>query len=100
MYFEIVGPITDIETIAVGRAIRQLSRLRRRHGGGRWRHLKGIATRRIVSGELRRAENHRYLEHGIGRVHHKIEGVLGRAMATRENGYALCVENRRGEDRD
>ena len=32
MYFEIVGPITDIETIAVGRAIRQLSQLRRRHG--------------------------------------------------------------------
>ena len=42
MYFEIVGPITDIETIA-GRSIRQLTRLRRQHGRGRWRKLKGIA---------------------------------------------------------
>src|SRR5258708_28299392 len=41
MYFEIVGPITDIETIAVGRGIRQLSRLRRRHGRGRWRENRG-----------------------------------------------------------
>jgi len=57
MYFEIIGPITDIETIAVGRAIHQLSRLRRRHGRGRWRKLKGIATVRIVSGELRRARS-------------------------------------------
>jgi hypothetical protein len=29
MYFEIVGPITDVEPIAAGRSIRQLSRLRR-----------------------------------------------------------------------
>jgi hypothetical protein len=58
MYFEIVGSITDIEAIAAGRSIRQLSRLRRQHGPGRWRKLKGIATVRIASGELRRAEIH------------------------------------------
>jgi len=29
MHFEIVGPITDVETIAAGRSIRQLSWLRR-----------------------------------------------------------------------
>ena len=71
MYFEIVGPITNVETIAVGRSIRQLSRLRRQHGQGRWRKLKGIA-----SGELRRAEIHWYEAHGIGRVHHKIKRFL------------------------
>jgi len=76
MYFEIVGPIADIETIAVGRAIRQLSQLRRRHGQGRWRKLKGIATVRIASGELRRAEIHWYEAHGIGRVCHKIKRFL------------------------
>ena len=65
MYFEIVGEITDIETIAAGRAIRQLLRLRRRYGHGRWRKLKGIATVRIASGELRRAEIHWYEAHGI-----------------------------------
>ena len=48
MYFEIVGPITDMETIAAGRSIRQLSRLRRQYGQGRWRKLKGIATVRVA----------------------------------------------------
>ena len=76
MYFEIVGPITAIETIAAERAIRQLSRLRRQYGRGRWRKLKGIATVRIASGELRRAEIHWYEAHGIGRVRHKIKRFL------------------------
>ena len=76
MYFEVVGSITDMETIAEGRSIRQLSRLRRQHGPGRWRKLKGIATIRIGSGELRRAEIHWYEAHGIGRVRHKIKRFL------------------------
>ena len=76
MYFEIVGPITDIEPIAAGRAIRQFSRLRRQYGRGRWRKLKGIAKVRIASGELRRAEIHWYEAHGIGRVRHKIKRFL------------------------
>jgi hypothetical protein len=73
MYFEIVGSITDVETIAAGRSIRQLPGLRRQYGQGRWRKLKGIATVRIASGELRRAEVHWYEAHGIGRVRHKIK---------------------------
>ena len=76
MYFEIIGPITAIETIAAGRAVRQLSRLRRQYGGSRWRKLKGIATVRLASGELRRAEIHWYEAHGIGRVRHKIKRFL------------------------
>ena len=79
MYFDIVdgvGPITDIETIAAGPAVRQISRLRRQYGRGRWRKLKGIATVRIASGALRRAEIHWYEAHGIGRVRHKIKRFL------------------------
>jgi len=76
MYFEIVGPITDVETIAVGRSIRELSRLRRQYGRGRWRKLKGVATVRVAGGELRRAEIHWYEAHGIGRVRHKIKRFL------------------------
>ncbi len=76
MYFEIVGPITAIEIIAAGRAIRQLSRLRRQYGRGRWRKLKGIVTVRMATGELRRAEIHWYEAHGIGRVRHKIKRFL------------------------
>ena len=73
MYFEIGGPITAVKTIAAGRSIRQFARLRRQHGRGRWRKLKGIATVRLASGEVRRAEIHWYEAHGIGRVHYKIK---------------------------
>ena len=79
MYFDIidiVGPITDIETIAAGPAVRQISRLRRQYGRGRWRKLKGVATVGIASGALRRAEIHWYEAHGIGRVRHKIKRFL------------------------
>lgn len=57
---DIIGPISDIEIIAAGPAVRQISRLRRQYGRGRWRKLKGIATVRIASGALRRAEIHWY----------------------------------------
>jgi hypothetical protein len=76
MYFEIVGPITSIERIAVGTSIRQLSRLRRRHGRGRWRKLKNVAMVRLAGGELRRAEIHWYEAHGVGRVRHKIKRFI------------------------
>lgn len=39
MSFEIVGEITSIATIAVGRSIREFERLRKTYGTGRWRKL-------------------------------------------------------------
>jgi hypothetical protein len=65
--FEIIGEITDIKTIAVESSIDELSRLRREYGQGRWRKLKGIATIRLLSGRVYRAELHWYEAHGIGR---------------------------------
>jgi hypothetical protein len=65
--FEIVGEITDIETIAVGKGVRDRRRLRKEHGVGRWRKLKGIASVRLASGRIRLAEIHWYEAHGIGR---------------------------------
>ena len=47
MDFEILGAIRAIETIATGRALRQLRRLRRRYGGTHWRKRKGLATVRL-----------------------------------------------------
>ena len=67
MDFEIIGEITDVETIAVGTAIRELPRLRKQYGQGRWRKLKGAASIRLSSGVVRRAEVHWYEAHGIGR---------------------------------
>lgn len=39
MNFEILGEIRDIETIAIGRSIRELDRLQKIYGPGRWRKL-------------------------------------------------------------
>lgn len=67
MPFEIVGEITQIETIATGKGIQDRQRLRRLYGRGRWRKLKGVALVRLRSGTIRRAELHWYEAHGIGR---------------------------------
>jgi hypothetical protein len=65
--FEIISEIGDIEPIAVASSIRDLPRLRKQYGTGRWRKLKGVALIRLRSGRVRRAELHWYEAHGIGR---------------------------------
>jgi hypothetical protein len=65
--FEIVGEIKKIERIAVNVAIRDLARLRRKYGKGRWRKLKGFARVRLSNGKVRDVELHWYEAHGIGK---------------------------------
>ncbi len=65
--FEIISEISDIEIIAAGREIRELGRLRKQYGSGRWRKLKGTALIRLPRGQVRRAELHWYEAHGIGK---------------------------------
>ncbi len=67
MGFEIIGQIVDVETIAVGSGIREVARLRRMYGRGKWRKLKGVARVRLGSGRIRLAEIHWYEAHGIGK---------------------------------
>lgn len=67
MHFEILGPITNVATIAVGRKIRELDRVQKLYGKGRWRKMKGEASIRLASGRVRRAELHWYEAHGIGK---------------------------------
>jgi hypothetical protein len=69
--FELVGELHDVETIAVGQSIRELPRLRRLYGKGRWRKMKGIARIRLRDGRLRLAELHWYEAHGIGKKEFK-----------------------------
>ena len=76
MDFEVVGPLRDLKTIATGRAIRELRRLRRRYGKGRWRKRKGIAVVRLLDGTKHRAELHWCEAHGIGRREMKIKFPL------------------------
>ena len=76
MYFEIVSEISEKETIAVGSKIRDLKRLRKQFGPGRWRKLKGIAHVKSPSGRIRRVELHWYEAHGIGKKKIKIKRYL------------------------
>lgn len=76
MYFEILGKIEKIETIAVGKSIRQLKRLEKFYGKGRWRKLKGIAKIKLKDGQLCIAEIHWYEAHGIGKKEFKIKRII------------------------
>lgn len=76
MSFAIQGEITEIEVIAAGRSIRELARLNRVYGRGRWRKLKGVAIIRFPDGRVRRAEVHWYEAHGVGRVEVKRKRYL------------------------
>jgi hypothetical protein len=67
MNFDIISDITDTESIAKGKGIHDIARLRRTYGVGNWRKLKGIARIRLASGRVRLAELHWYEAHGIGK---------------------------------
>lgn len=67
MHFDVLDEISDVETIATGKGIRELARLQKLYGKGRWRKMKGMARIRLRSGRIRRAELHWYEAHGIGR---------------------------------
>lgn len=76
MYFEVIGRIENVELIAVGGNIRDIMRLRKQYGSGRWRKLKGIATVKLKNGNIREAEVHWYEAHGIGKRKMKIKRIL------------------------
>ena len=76
MDLDIIGEIEEIETIAVGGRIRDIMRVRKQFGPGRWRKLKGVASVRLESGRICRAEIHWYEAHGIGRKKMKIKRIL------------------------
>jgi hypothetical protein len=67
MWFELLESITEIETIAVGSSIREVGRLRKRYGAGRWLKRKGLGKIRLADGTICEAELHWYEAHGIGK---------------------------------
>jgi len=74
MDIELLSEITGAQVIAVGRRIRELRRLLRAHGKGRWRKMKGFALVRFVgTGVIRRHEVHWYEAHGIGKREIKVK---------------------------
>ncbi len=76
MHFEIIGEIEEIETMAIGGRIRDIMRIQKQFGRGRWRKLKGGAQVKLQSGHIRKAELHWYEAHGIGKRKMKIKKFL------------------------
>jgi hypothetical protein len=76
MHFEILGEISNVETIATGAGVRERARLRKVYGPARWRKRKGVARVRLAGGVLRTAEIHWYEAAGIGRKEFKIKCLL------------------------
>jgi len=78
MHFEIVGKIKNATTFATGKGIRELHRLQKIYGKGRWRKRKGIAEVKLTDGTIRMAELHWYEATGIGKKEFKIKRYLER----------------------
>jgi hypothetical protein len=76
MDFEIISDIEDQQTFATGNGIRELPRLQRIHGKGKWRKRKGIADVRLSDGSTVRAELRWYEATGIGKKEFKIKRYL------------------------
>jgi hypothetical protein len=76
MRFTILSDIVEIETIATNRGIREIERLRKQYGTGRWRKRKGTAFILLPNGTSRKAELHWYEATGIGQKEHKIKRFL------------------------
>ena len=76
MYFDINGDLAQVETFAVSHSIRDLRRLNKAYGQGRWRKRKGVALVRLLTGTIRRAELHSYEASGIGKREMKVKRFL------------------------
>ncbi|MCK4763033.1 MAG: hypothetical protein KAW12_12625 [Candidatus Aminicenantes bacterium] len=73
---ELISEIYDIEIIAIGRRIRDVRRLKKSYGDGRWRKLKDIADVRLPDGTVGRAEIHWYEMTSVGRKELKIKRLI------------------------
>ncbi len=74
--FKLIGEIDKVETIAVGGSIRDIARLRRTYGKGRWRKLKGVGRVRLMDGSEYEAELHWYEAHGMGKKEMKVKRLF------------------------
>ncbi|MBC8196263.1 MAG: hypothetical protein H8E60_00095 [Candidatus Marinimicrobia bacterium] len=76
MNFEIISEFKNIEIIAIGNSIREINRLIKFYGEGRWRKMKGFATIKLLDETIINAEIHWYEAHGIGKKDIKIKRFI------------------------
>ncbi len=94
--FEIIGDISDIETIAAGHKIREVVRLKKLYGPGRWRKRKGIAIIRLANGQTRRAELHGMKRTASAEKNLNESDIWIKSMTIRKQSsrrFAVCVDN-------
>jgi hypothetical protein len=77
-FFDILSVPREVQTMATSAKIRELPRLLKQYGPGRWRKRKGMATVRLTDGTVCEAEIHWYEATGIGRKEFKIKRLLDR----------------------
>ncbi len=73
---KVIGRIREIQVIAAGGRIRNVARLRKQYGAGRWRKMKGVAEIELADGTIRTVEIHWYEAHGVGKKNLKIKRFL------------------------
>jgi len=76
IHFDLEGEIDNIDVIGVGGSIREIMRLRKQFGPGRWRKLKGTATVVLENGTSLRAVVCWHEAHGVGKRKMKIKRFL------------------------
>lgn len=103
MYFEIIGKITEIETIAIGQRVREIARLREQFGRGRWRKLKGTARVRLKNGRI--PQGRVTLVRVSRNWEEKIENqavfglnVMRSKIKNPERRFVVCIHNEGCED--
>ena len=74
--FHLIGTIEDCEAIATGSRIRDVAKLRKLYGKGKWRKMKGVGLVRLSDGTVCSAELHWYEAHGIGKREMKVKQLF------------------------
>jgi hypothetical protein len=96
MRFEILGEISEVETFATASAIREIHRLRRLYGRGRWRKRKGIARIRLMMAQsaLLRYTGMKPPEWGARNSRSSISFEVRNIMAKLESKQlVVCIHN-------
>jgi hypothetical protein len=93
MRFEILGEISEIETFATGTGIREIARLRRIYGRGRWRKRKGVARVRLSDGSIHVAEYIGTGRPGSDARNSKSSTCFKLMTKIRTKQLVICVDN-------
>lgn len=94
MKYEVIDKIEPIEVIATGKSIREISRLNRIYGRGRWRKLKGITKVRFEDGRVCKADVRLGMKHTeLEKKGLKSNKFLTNRKATEMKKFAICINN-------